>query len=63
MPLVGVPWLGSVLACLVWGDSSVNYRLVKVLQRLSLPRHHGTPMMAHLQLSMSFMLLLALVLF
>ena len=48
--LVGVPWRGSVSACLAWGDLFVNNVFMKVLKRLSLLRHHGAPMMAHLQL-------------
>ena len=47
--IVGVPWRGSVSACLAWGDLFVKHMFEKVLKRLSLLRHHGTPMMAHLQ--------------
>ena len=49
--IVGVPWRGSVSACLAWGDLLVKNIVYKqVLKRLSPPRHHGTPTMAHLQL-------------
>ena len=48
--IVGVPWRGSVSACLAWGDLFVKHMFEQVLKRLSLLRHHGTPMMAHLQL-------------
>ena len=41
----------SVSARLAWGDAFVKDMLLKVLKRPSLLRHHGTPMMAHLQLS------------
>ena len=34
--------------CLAWGDLLVNDMFKQVLKRLSLPRRHGTPMMAHL---------------
>ena len=47
--IVGVPWRGSVSAGLAWGDLFVNNMFKQVLKRLSLLRHHGTPMMAHLQ--------------
>ena len=46
--IVGVPWWGSVSACLAWGDLFVNI-VYKSAERLSLLRHHGTPMMVHLQ--------------
>ena len=39
----------SVPACLTWGDLFAKH-IFKVLKRLSLLRHHGTPMMAHLQM-------------
>ena len=46
--IVGVPWRGSVSACLARGDSLVKSTFTaKELGRLSLLRHHGTPMMAH----------------
>ena len=48
--IVGVPRQGPVSAHLAWGDSFVKNMLTKVLKRLSLLRHHGTPMMARLQL-------------
>ena len=48
--IVGVPWRGSVSACLAWRDSIVKDVLEQMLKRLSLLRHHGTPIMAHLQL-------------
>ena len=48
--IVGVPWRGSVSACLAWGDLLVNNMCRKVLKRLSLLRHHGTPAMARPQL-------------
>ena len=48
--VVGVPWRGPVSACLALGDLLVNDMFKPVLKRLSLMRHHDTPMMAHLQL-------------
>ena len=39
----------TISACLAWGDGFVNTHVKKVMKRLSLLRHHGTPMMAHLQ--------------
>ena len=49
--IVGMPCRGSVSACLVaWGDLLVGNMLKQMLKRLSLLRHHGTPMTAHLQL-------------
>ena len=48
--IVGVPWWGSVSACLAWGDLLLNDMFKRVLKRLSFLRHHCTPMMAHLQL-------------
>ena len=48
--LVGVPWQGSVSACLAWGDMSVKNMCEQVLEMLSILRPDGTPMTAHLQL-------------
>ena len=48
--IVGGPRPGSVAACLAWGDLFVSKMFQQVLRRLSLLRHHGTPMMARLQL-------------
>ena len=48
--IVGVPWRGAISACWTWGDLFVNNMFIKELKRLSLLRHHGTPIMAHLQL-------------
>ena len=48
--IVGVPWRGSVSAFLAWGYMFVETMFIKVPKRLSLLRHRGTPMMAHLQL-------------
>ena len=40
--IAGVPWRGSVSACLAWVDLLVKHSLVKeVLKRLSLLRHRG----------------------
>ena len=49
--LAGVPWRGSVSACLAWGDVFVENMFIQVMKRLSLLRHHGTPMLAHIQLT------------
>ena len=48
--IVGVPWRGSVSACVAWGDVFVKHIFSEVLKRPSLLRHHGTPMIAQLQL-------------
>ena len=48
--IVGVPWRGSVSACLARSEMFVKSTLAKVLKRPSLLRHHGTFVMAHLQL-------------
>ena len=48
--LVGVPWRGSVSACLAWGDIVSFNMLSKVLKMLSTLRRQGTSMRAHLQL-------------
>ena len=48
--IVCMPWRGSVSACLAWGDLIVKHTFRKVLKRLSLLRHHGTPAMARPQL-------------
>ena len=47
--IVCVPWPGSVSACLAWGDVLVKHMLKQLLKRLSLLRHHGTPLTAHLR--------------
>ena len=48
--IVGVPWQGSASAYLAWDVLFENNIIKQVLKRLSLLRHHGTPMMARLQL-------------
>ena len=47
---VGVPWRGSVSACLALGDTVSFDMFPKVLKWLSTLRHPGTPMRAHLKL-------------
>ena len=48
--IVGVPWRGSVSACLAWGDMVSFNMLSEVLKMLSILRRQGMPMRAHLQL-------------
>ena len=47
--IVGVPWRGSVSACLAWGDMVSFIMLSKAQNILSILRRQGTPMRAHLQ--------------
>ena len=54
--IVGVPWQGSVSACLAWGDLFLRNMLNRVLKGLSLLRPHGTPITAHLQLPETYMI-------
>ena len=53
--IAGVAWRGSVSACLAWGDLLVKNMFKQVLERLSLLRHRGTPVTAHLQLPAFFL--------